>query len=379
LKSFLFLFFVLYNINIQYKKMGTKMRKDITKKFLMKENRYLKQMTSLGTSSFISKRRKKGNKKVKNKAFQFDYDIIEFANILNVSKKGCLNTKNNVVISGYKESNYISKNGKSISFNMVYCESGTFLSQGCKWVTNEIKNKKEFIEKPFWLGETEVTQEMYECVLGYNTSLFNDKNRQSGRIQLTSIRLGDTSKYPMEKVTWYDAIYFCNQLSLLHGFDPYYIMNDCIKNDTIHPNNIQSAIVCNLGGNGYRLPYDREWEYAAKAGTNNKYAGCDDRKYLSEYAWYKDNSNNHTHPVATKKPNEWGFYDMSGNVEEWCWEDDSIYGRQNRTRGGCYSTEITKSYINQKLDSNKLSTKVTGSWSSNAMIGDLGFRICRNA
>jgi len=274
------------------------MRKDITKKFLMRENRYLKQMTSLDVSNFISKS-KSDDKVKKSKAFRLVYDVIEFANVLSASKKGCLNTQNNVILSSYKESNHISKNGKLVAFNMVYCESGDFVLQGINiWAVTE-KNEKSKIEKPFWLGETEVTQELFECVMGINPSFFNDKNPE-----LINIRLGDTSKYPVERISWYDAIDFCNQLSLLQGFELYY---------EIRQNN---EIVPKVSANGYRLPCEKEWEYAAKAGTNNKYAGCNNDKYLSEYAWYRDeNDQDRTHPVATKKPNEWGFYDMSGNVK----------------------------------------------------------------
>jgi len=186
---------------------------------------------------------------------------------------------------------------------MIYCPKGSF-TMGHKDQSDN-KPRTEIIDTPFLLGETEITQELYEKVMGTNPSGF--KHPQN----------------PVENVSWVDAIQFCNKLSKLQGLDECYTKN---------PKSLDCGWDYDSSKNGYRLPTEKEWEYAAKAGTKNRYAGTNDESKLGEYAWFDKNSNRSTHPVATKKPNEWDFYDMSGNVYEWCWDNYNPKGNASACR-----------------------------------------------
>ena len=165
------------------------------------------------------------------------------------------------------------------------------------------------ITKPFLVGQTQVTQRLWEAVMGSNPSHFDSNYWKSEW----------SDDLPVEEVSWFDCVRFCNKLSELAGLDPAYEIGSGDKPD----------VSLDLARSGYRLPTEAEWEYMAKAGTELTYAGSDD---LNEVAWY-GNYEGSTHPVAEKEPNLWGIYDCSGNVEEWCSDDLGNYdGRDGLTR-----------------------------------------------
>jgi formylglycine-generating enzyme required for sulfatase activity len=123
---------------------------------------------------------------------------------------------------------------------------------------------------------------------------------------------------PMYLINWYEAVEYCNKLSESQGLDPAYSIGSGNR----------PSVTCDFTKNGYRLPTEAEWEYAARGGENYKYSGSDD---LDAVAWYGNNSNGTTHPVGQKKPNGYGLYDINGNVWEWCWDWYGSYSTTNLT------------------------------------------------
>jgi sulfatase modifying factor 1 len=189
---------------------------------------------------------------------------------------------------------------------------------------------------------------------------------------------------PVEEVNWYDCIEFCNRRSAKEGLEPYYIF-DRVRRDPANQNREDTDLYRWLvervpWAEGYRLPTEAEWEYAARGGELSrgyKYSGSDDP---DEVAWYTDNSGLKTHPVGTKKPNELGLHDMSGNVWEWCWDwydrypwnfdMDFAYGRRARVvRGGSYG-----GFAADDVRCSSRWCDDPDSWE-----GFFGLRVCRNA
>ena len=203
------------------------------------------------------------------------------------------------------------------SIDMVYVEGGTFQMGSNSEEGNREKPIHSVTLSSFHIGKYEITQKQWTELMGSNPSRFKGDN------------------LPVESISWYQAVEFCNKLSQKEGLTPAYTING-------------RNVTCNWDANGYRLPTEAEWEFAARGGNKSKgfvYAGSDN---IDEVAWYESNSGSKTQAVGTKKANELGIYDMSGNVWEWCWDWYGSYqssannptgasGTKRVLRGGSWS------------------------------------------
>ena len=181
----------------------------------------------------------------------------------------------------------------SIGMRLVRVPAGEFRMGSTAWdkdgQPDERPEHRVRINRPFYLGICEVTQQEYSRVMGANPSSEQLSPQQ-----------------PVETVSWFDAVQFCNRLSEKEKVRPYY--------------QIAGETVTIVGGDGYRLPTEAEWEYACRAGSTTKWSCGDDLQQLDQYAWYNGNAGSHSHPVGEKLPNAFGLYDMHGHMWEWCWD-----------------------------------------------------------
>ncbi len=258
----------------------------------------------------------------------------------------------------------VSSCSRTVPDGFVSVKGGTFRD-----TTSNLYGKGAVIGD-FAIGKYEVTQKEWIEVMGNNPSAFK----------------GDS--LPVETVSWYDCIEYCNKRSIKEGLKPYYTIDKKSKDakNTNELDSIKWTVTINGGANGYRLPTEAEWEYAAGGGQRSRstiYCGSSD---VDSVAWYWQNSgdtvltgfwfwptieknHNRTRPVGMKKPNELGLYDMSGNVREWCWDwyedSENPIGIFRVWRGGGW---LGAGYC--------CASTFRGSFEASGKGPDQGFRVC---
>jgi formylglycine-generating enzyme required for sulfatase activity len=232
---------------------------------------------------------------------------------------------------------------KTTDIEMVVIPAGSFNMGSRSGPDNEKPMRKVSIDS-FCMDRTEVTRAAFERIGKEGKPPLADPSRFRTEANL-----------PVQQIKWEVAAAFCNIRSKLEGLEPCY--NDKIE--------------CDFSKNGYRLPTEAEWEYACRAGTETDYSFGDSSSDLGDHAWYNANSAKTVHPVAQKKANPWGLFDMHGNVAEWCHDvyAEGYYkvGAEINPRGPAASANDDDQYVLRG-----------GSWKSPATACRSAYRLGEN-
>jgi formylglycine-generating enzyme required for sulfatase activity len=241
--------------------------------------------------------------------------------------------------------------------DFVKVEAGTFVigSPNSEVSRNRDEAQRQVIVGSFYIAKHEVSQDDYESVTHSNPSFFKGPN------------------LPVERVSWYDAILYCNARSEREGFTPVYTIRD-------------TEIIWDHDADGYRLPTEIEWEYACRAGTSTAFhtgnaIRVNQANFDGNYPYNrgpKENYRKSTLPVMSFTSNSWGLYDMHGNVYEWCWDQYNVSSNSGNLNGSLNAPAVMRSgswYSEARF----LRSANRSSAARSARKNYIGFRVVRSA
>ncbi len=214
----------------------------------------------------------------------------------------------------------------------------------------------------FYISKTEITQGQWKAVMsGANPSYFNTND-----------------SLPVEQVTWYNCIQYCNKRSIQEGKKCVYRNSTSGGDDTLTSPSGWTSVYRDPTAKGYRLPTEAEWEYAARGGNQSHSYTYSGSNTVGDVAWYDANSGNTTHQVSTKTANELGIVDMSGNVWEWCWDwygDYSSTAQTNPTGASSGSYRLLRGGAWYDLINLCRVSFRSGYYNPDGISNDFGFRV----
>ena len=242
--------------------------------------------------------------------------------------------------------------------NFILVEGGTF-NNGTSDVTIS----------SFYIDKYELTQAGYQAVMGSNPAS----------------EFGVGSNYPVYNVSWFNAIKYCNRRSIQEGLTPCYSYSTYGTNPDDWPYGWNTSysnhtnVNCNWTANGYRLPTEMEWMFAAKGGNQSQGYTYSGSNTIGDVAWYASNSGSTAHTVGTKAANELGTFDMSGNVSEWVWDIRGTYpgGSQTDPHGATSGSTRVKRGGSWDSGANYCTVSSRGSSSATYSSDNVGFRCVR--